>query len=173
MALPTDDELMRVFLDGTPYVFTGPDRWNTLGLGTTALYAIGMVYNRKRSGRVVLGGRPFLMRRRAFPGDPPVEWFVVDLFCHAEEAAASLADLSVALTVALREERFDRDRLAEMVRRFALRRSQARQALEDCLAKTVVLAWRWQRSFCPRVEVGRERPGLDADDVQMASRDAL
>jgi hypothetical protein len=30
---------MRGFLDGSPFIFTGPDRWNSLGLGTTGLFS--------------------------------------------------------------------------------------------------------------------------------------
>ena len=33
---PLDEEIMRAFLDGGAFVFTGPERWNALGLGTTA-----------------------------------------------------------------------------------------------------------------------------------------
>jgi hypothetical protein len=32
---PTREELLRGFLEGSPYVITGPERWNPLGLGTT------------------------------------------------------------------------------------------------------------------------------------------
>ena len=47
---------MRAFLDGGRFVFTGPERWNALGLGTTALFATPLVYNTRRSGTFELGG---------------------------------------------------------------------------------------------------------------------
>lgn len=50
---PRDEELVRAFLDGAPLVFTGAERWNALGLGTTAVSAERLVYNTKRSGRLM------------------------------------------------------------------------------------------------------------------------
>src|SRR5688500_1422314 len=67
---PTDDELMRSFLDDTPFVFTGPDRWNALGLGSTSLFATALVYITKRSGTFELNGRRFALRRVQFPKKP-------------------------------------------------------------------------------------------------------
>ena len=58
---------------------TGPDRWNALGLGTTALFAKTLVYNTLRTEDVRLGGRTFMLRRKEFPATPPAEWFLVDL----------------------------------------------------------------------------------------------
>ncbi len=40
---PRDEEIMRGFLDGGSYVFSGPERWNALGLGTTAMFAVPLV----------------------------------------------------------------------------------------------------------------------------------
>jgi hypothetical protein len=121
---PSDEELMRAFLDGSPFVFTGSDRWNALGLGTTAVFATRLVYNTKRSGLFDFGGRRFLLRRVAFPESPPVEWFVIDLFEHAEQAAAAPAALAAALTTALAQGKFDNERLAAMAQRFGSRPTQ-------------------------------------------------
>jgi len=122
---PTDEALLRAFLDGGPFVFTGPERWNALGLGTTAVFATPLVYNTKRSGLFNFGGRRFLLRRVAFPNTPSPEWFVVDLFESAEQAAAAPEELRVALEAALREGKFDRDQLASMSTRYGSRRTQA------------------------------------------------
>jgi hypothetical protein len=70
-------------------VFTGPERWNALGLGTTAVLAVPLVCNTKRSGTFVFGKRRFVLRRVAFPENAPTEWLVVDLLEHADQAAAS------------------------------------------------------------------------------------
>ena len=51
---PSDEALLDAFLDGTPYVVTGPHRWNALGLGSTALFARPLVYNTKRTGTFCL-----------------------------------------------------------------------------------------------------------------------
>jgi len=122
---PTDEALLRAFLDGGQFVFTGPERWNALGLGTTAVFATPLVYNTKRSGLFNFGGRRFLLRRVAFPNTPSPEWFVVDLFESAEQAAAAPEELRVALEAALREGKFDRDQLASMSTRYGSRRTQA------------------------------------------------
>jgi hypothetical protein len=129
---PTDEALLRAFLDGGPFVFTGPERWNALGLGTTAVFATPLVYNTKRSGLFTFGGRQFLLRRVAFPETPSPEWFVVDLFENAGKAAAAPEELSLALETALRERRFDRAQLASTSTRYGSRRTQAlvNQALE-------------------------------------------
>jgi hypothetical protein len=121
---PTDEALMRALLDGGPFVFTGPERWNALGLGPTAVFARPLVYNTKRSGLFDFGGRKFVLRRVAFPEAPSPEWFVVDLFENADQAAASLDDLTSELGTALRAGRFDRESLVDMARRFGSRRTQ-------------------------------------------------
>jgi hypothetical protein len=118
---PTEEEVMRGFLEGAPFVFTGPERWNALGLGTTAQFARPLVYNTKRSGVFKLGGRTFLLRRVAFPVPTPVEWFVVDLFEHAGEAAASAEDLAGALRQRLREGAFDAATLRAMAWQYGTR----------------------------------------------------
>ena len=56
---PTTEELLRGFLQGGAYVITGPERWNALGLGTTAALAVTLVYNTKRSGRSRSGAAGF------------------------------------------------------------------------------------------------------------------
>jgi hypothetical protein len=133
---PADEELARAFLDGSPFVFTGPERWNALGLGTTALSTERLVYNAKRTGTFTLGARRFRLRRVAFPKTPTAEWFVVDLFEHAEQAGASRSDLVTALARVLRQGRLDRGRLREMAARYGTRRTlqQVNAALADSVA---------------------------------------
>lgn len=116
---PTDHELMRAFLDGGGFVFTGPEKWNALGLGSTAVFATPLVYNTKRSGTFEFGGRRFLLRRVAFPENPTPEWFAVDLLENADQAGASRAELAAALARALRRGGFSRERLEEMTKKFA------------------------------------------------------
>lgn len=132
---PTDDELMRVFLGGAPFVFTGPERWNTLGLGSTAMHATSLVYNTKRSGTFELGGRRFVLRRVAFPRRPCPEWFAVDLLAHADEAGASRRDVAVRLGRALARREFDRQRLQRMAARYATKATNA--LVESAIATSV------------------------------------
>ncbi|MEK7667432.1 MAG: hypothetical protein AAB409_02165 [Gemmatimonadota bacterium] len=88
-ALPTDEEILRGFLGSNDFVITGPPRWNALRLGTTAVFAVTLVYNRKRSGEFRLGGRRFQLRRVCYPRRPSAEWFVVDLVERCLAAGAS------------------------------------------------------------------------------------
>lgn len=122
---PSDEELMRAFLDGAPHVFTGSERWNALGLGTTGVSASPLVYNTKRSGTFRFGGRRFVLRRVAFPENPPPEWFVIDLLEHAEEAGASRGDLSALLAKAVARGVYSRERLLEMSERYATKATRA------------------------------------------------
>ncbi len=68
-APPTDEEILRGFLRGSPFVITGPSKWNTLGLGATAMFASTLAYNQKRTGEFNFGGR----RCRA-QTSPPSFW---------------------------------------------------------------------------------------------------
>ena len=122
---PDDNEMMRAFLDGGPFVFTGPGHWNVLGLGSTAVYALPLVYNTKRSGVFHLGGRSYMLRRVAFPARPSPEWYVIDLLEHAEEAGAARSDVGEALAKAVARGRFDRQLLGEMAARHGSRATQA------------------------------------------------
>ncbi len=123
---PTDEALMRGYLGGSPFVLTGSERWNALGLGSTAVQAATLVYNRKRTGTVELGGRRFVLRRVDFPQDPPPEWFAVDLLDHAEQVAASRDELALGLRGAVRRGVLDRRRLALMAERYGTRATQER-----------------------------------------------
>ncbi|GMU40644.1 MAG: hypothetical protein AMXMBFR23_15100 [Chloroflexota bacterium] len=135
---PTDEAVMRAFLDGAPFVLTGPERWNALGLGTSASFAAQLVYNTKRSGEFQLGGRRYLLRRVAFPKQPSPEWYVVDLFQHAEQAAADRDDLTRALGAALRRGQFDADRLRRCAQEYGS--SDTRQRVEKALDAAPVAA---------------------------------
>lgn len=122
---PTDEAIVHAFLEGAPFVFTGPERWNALQLGATAVFAMPVVYNTKRSGIFSFGGRPFLFRRVAFPSEPSLEWFVIDLFEHAEEAGVDRPTLLSALLNRLAQGDFEGQRLSAMAERYGSRRTQA------------------------------------------------
>lgn len=115
---PTDESLLDAFFDGTPYVVTGPLRWNALGLGSTALHVRPLVYNTKRTGTLTIGARTFDMRRVAFPVDPMPEWFVVDLLRNAGNVGVDRADLLERLTDRVARGQFERERLLDMAARF-------------------------------------------------------
>jgi hypothetical protein len=114
LAPAPEDEILRAFFSGSPFVVTGPPRWNALGLGSTAMFAATLVYNARRTGDFTFDGRQFLLRRVRFPESPPPEWFVVDLLQHHEMAGVSLGELEERLVATLREGRWNRDRLRKM-----------------------------------------------------------
>jgi hypothetical protein len=123
---PTTDELLRAFLEGDSYVITGPEQWNALGLGTTAVLPRTLVYNTKRSGEITLAGRRFLFRRVAFPRRPSAEWFAIDLLEHADMAGASRADLEAALALAVASGRLDREALRDAASKYGTRATKER-----------------------------------------------
>lgn len=130
-APPSEREILRGFLGDSPFVITGPPRWNALGLGATAMFASTLAYNRKRTGEFTFDGRRFLLRRVLFPEKPPPEWFVVDLIQHHDMAGVSLADLADRLVATLREGRWNRNRLREMADRYGTKATLA--LVERCL----------------------------------------
>jgi hypothetical protein len=130
----TDAELLRALLGGAPFLVTGPPAWNALGLGSTAMFACTLVYNPRRTGELVLDGRPFLLRRVAFPAEPSPEWFVVDLLQHHAMAGAALSELRAGLVATLRQGRWDRARLREMARAYGRRETVA--VVEEALTQS-------------------------------------
>jgi len=116
---------MRAFLDDAPFLFTGSSRWNALGLGTTGVLAMPLVYNTKRSGTFLLDGRPFILRRVAFPRDASPEWFVIDLIEHADQIGGSRQDICAALSRAVARRQFKRDRLQLMANEYGTKQTQA------------------------------------------------
>jgi hypothetical protein len=130
-APPPGEELLRAFLGGAPFLVTGPPYWNALGLGSTAMFAVTLVYNTRRSGEFRLGGRRFLLRRVCFPETPTPEWFVIDLLQHHDMAGAALSELREGLVATLRLGRWDRARLREMAQTYGTRATLA--LVEDAL----------------------------------------
>lgn len=133
---PTDEALMRGFLKDGPFVFTGPERWNALGLGSTAVHALALVYNTKRSGVITLGGRKFNLRRVAFPRDPSPEWFAVDLLENRDQAGVGLEVLEQRLVEALRKRTLNGERLVAMANEYGTRETYrlCRDAVERAAA---------------------------------------
>ena len=122
---PSDENLLRAFLKGEPFLLTGPERWNALGLGATAVFSRQLVYNTKRTGEFDLDGARFLLRRVPFPRKPTPEWFVIDLIENHDMAGVSLAEIEDRLAKAVAEDRFDPRRLEAMAEEYGTRRTQA------------------------------------------------
>jgi hypothetical protein len=85
-----DDKLVKAFLKGGEYLLASPNAYNGLGVGTTQLYNKTVVYNHKRHGELVLGGRTFDFRvKPSFPKALSPEFLLVDLVNNVGELAES------------------------------------------------------------------------------------
>jgi hypothetical protein len=124
-APPPSEELLRAFLDGEPFLVTGPPYWNALNLGSTSMFAVKLVYNQSRSGEFVLDRRRILLRRVAFPENPTPEWFIIDLLQHHGMAGVALSELRQGLETSLRLGRWDRERLREMAKTYGTKATLA------------------------------------------------
>ena len=131
-APPDETEILRAFFAGSPFIISGPPRWNALGLGATAMFAATLVYNTRRTGEFIFDGRRYLLRRVLFPDTPSPEYFVVDLIQHRDTAGVSVAELEERLVATLKQERWDRELLHEMAERFGTKATLA--LVERCLA---------------------------------------
>lgn len=122
---PSRDEVLRSTLKGTPYLVTGSGAWNALGLGSTAVFPVPLVYNTKRSGEETIGSFRFAFRRVRFPRRPTPEWFVVDLIQNRREAGLDVETLIRNLSAALRTRRYHAERLMEIAADYGTRETQS------------------------------------------------
>lgn len=77
---PDDETLVKSFLNNGDFLITSPNAYNTLGVGTTQLYNKLVVYNHKRHGEFILGGRRFFFHMKPkFPKKTSKEFLLVDL----------------------------------------------------------------------------------------------
>ena len=77
---PGDEKLVGAFLKSNDFLLTSPNFYNCLGVGTTQLYNKRVVYNHKRHGLFVLGGKEFDFRlKQKFSKELSEEFLLVDL----------------------------------------------------------------------------------------------
>ena len=85
---PSDEQVVKEFLRDTDFLILSPSSYNTVGLGTTQLYNITLVYNHKRHGVFKLGNRQFHFRvKPRFPKKLTPEFLYVDLLNNLDELA--------------------------------------------------------------------------------------
>ena len=91
---PEDESLVRTFLKEDDFLLTSPNAYNTLGVGTTQLYNIRIVYNHKRHGEFNLGGRKFFFHaKHRFPKKLTQEFLLVDLVNNIESLAEAKTEV--------------------------------------------------------------------------------
>ncbi|MEB3286612.1 MAG: hypothetical protein VKJ04_03825 [Vampirovibrionales bacterium] len=86
---PADETaLVQAFLKDSRFLLHSPNAYNALGVGATQLYNETVVYNRKRHGRFMLGGRSFDFRIKPdFPKTLTQEFLLVDLINNLDRLA--------------------------------------------------------------------------------------
>lgn len=85
-----DDQLVGGFLKDSRFLLASPNAYNSLGVGTTQLYDKTVVYNHKRHGDFMLGGRKFDFRMKpSFPRSLSREFLLVDLVNNLDRLAES------------------------------------------------------------------------------------
>jgi hypothetical protein len=83
-----DDKLVEAFLKDDRFLLASPNAYNSLGVGTTQLYDKTVVYNHKRHGDFLLGGRKFAFRvKPSFPKSLTKEFLLVDLVNNLDQLA--------------------------------------------------------------------------------------
>lgn len=115
---PSEDAILKALFGSRPYLKTGPSVWNSLGLGTTVVETIPLVYNKTKTGIEQVGKKKFEFRRVRFPRKPSKEFFVVDLLQNLDRAGADSGDLKKALGLSLKSGRFDKGNLLEMAEKY-------------------------------------------------------
>jgi hypothetical protein len=85
-----DHKLVEAFLKDDRFLLASPNAYNSLGVGTTQLYDKTVVYNHKRHGDFLLGGRKFEFRvKPSFPKSLTKEFLLVDLVNNLDQLAES------------------------------------------------------------------------------------
>jgi hypothetical protein len=91
---PDEETLVRKFLKDDDFLVTSPNAYNSLGVGTTQLYNKRVVYNHKRHGEFILGGRKFFFHtKHKFPKSLTQEFLLVDLVNNLESLAEDRNDV--------------------------------------------------------------------------------
>ncbi|MFM2272898.1 MAG: hypothetical protein RL702_1963 [Pseudomonadota bacterium] len=116
-------KLVETFLGDDRFLMVSPNAYNGLGVGTTQLHNVPVVYNHKRHGRFKLDGREYDFRMRStVPSRLTQEVLLVDLLHNLVRLPE---DASGVLPKALERARgMDRKRLARAVRDFGSARAE-------------------------------------------------
>ena len=122
---PTDEALLRAFLDGEPFVFTGPERWNALGLGTTAVFATPARLQHQALGPLYLRWSAVPAASCGLPRDAVARVVRRGPLRERRAGCGRAGGPAGRARGCTRAGKFDRDRLASMSTRYGSRRTQA------------------------------------------------
>ena len=108
---PEERELVQAFLKSDDFLLTSYNYFNQFGLGLTQVYSTTLVYNHKRTGEYLLGGKRFRFRLvPAYPAKLSREFLLVDLLNNLRRLPDNTAGVLQNLKYRLME--FDRTALA-------------------------------------------------------------
>ena len=128
---PDDRDLVRAFLKTADFLLTSCNHYNQLGLGLTQVYNTYLVYNHKRSGDFLLGGKHFKFRMGpAYPEKLSKEYLLVDMLNNLGHLPDN-TDL-VLRNLKSRLNQFDQADLRKHLDRYG--RPAARRALQEAHA---------------------------------------
>jgi Family of unknown function (DUF6088) len=122
-APPEEETLVRSFLKDDRFLLTSPNAYNSLGVGTTQLYNIRMVYNHKRHGEVTLGNRKFRFHiKHHFPKALTPEFLLVDLVNNIDKLAED--NSQILDNVLKKAQELDTHKLQYSIKNYANSRAQ-------------------------------------------------
>ncbi|MDH3808485.1 MAG: DUF6088 family protein [Desulfuromonadales bacterium] len=128
---PQPEKLVKAFLKDDDFLLTSPNDYNSLGLGTTQLYNVQIVYNHKRHGRFELEGQVFDFKMKArFPKKATTEFLLVELVNNLKNLAEDHEKLLQRVRV--KAPQMNTRRLATAVKKFA--KVSTRKVFEEALS---------------------------------------
>ena len=122
-AMPDEKKLLHKFLDDNHFLVYSPCMFNTLGFGTTQLYDKMVVLNRKRQGKIAVGGRTFFFRRcKRVPRTATKEFLLVEMLNCRYELAENIPWVIENMQKKLHQ--FDGKALTRAAKRFGKKSTQ-------------------------------------------------
>jgi len=130
-APPDNRELVRAFLKTDDFLLTSYNNFTNLGLGLTQVYNTAVVYNHKRAGEFLLGGKRFQFRLvPAYPKVLSKEYLLVDLFNNLRKLPDNVS--AVHDNLKYRVQDFDQSKVSEYLERYGS--AAARRTLREVYA---------------------------------------
>ena len=114
---PEERDVVQAFLKTDDFLLTSYNYFNQFGLGLTQVYSATLVYNHKRTGEYLLGGKRFKFRLvPAYPAKLSREFLLVDLLNNLKRLPDNTAAVLENLKNRLKE--FDQAALASCFKRY-------------------------------------------------------
>lgn len=124
-AVPEEKKLLSKFLNDNNFVVYSPCMFNALGFGTTQLYDKVIVLNKKRHGKIAIGGRTFFFhRQRNIPKTVTKEFLLVEMINRFDELAEDRSMIMEFMQKKLHQ--FNPRKLKRAASRFGKKSTQAR-----------------------------------------------